>query len=444
MNLFKPMGLILVALVASCATRPEPAQISKAAGPEAAITSQDLLLTEARKNHVDVLAPEAFQEANGFLNDAMKEKKDSEIYESLGMSKAYLNEATSQASSRNLELQEVLDARDEAITAGADWGSLKSADDDLKEFTSDADDFKEMKTSDKEKITAKYLKAELSAIKTSKLGTIKSTLEVAKSKGANTLIPKTYRTAMMRYRAAEKSIETDRHAENVYGPAVAAASASANRTLSLVETAVATQNQTPEQRALTLDARNKALMEADELNAEVTEEALQKDEALAAQNATLNAVAVERNALKNKEMQEQAVASAAAKFNNSEAEVYRQGDNLVIRLKQVNFASGRSELPAQSMPVLGKVKEVLQDLSPSAVVIEGHTDSVGNAATNKRLSVERADAVAKFFESDTSFAGKRFDTAGFGFSKPLTSNKTAEGRAQNRRVDIVITPSQQL
>ena len=444
MNLFKPMGLILVALVASCATRPEPAQISKAAGPEAAITSQDLLLTEARKNHVDVLAPEAFQEANGFLNDAMKEKKDSEIYESLGMSKAYLNEATSQASSRNLELQEVLDARDEAITAGADWGSLKSADDDLKEFTSDADDFKEMKTSDKEKITAKYLKAELSAIKTSKLGTIKSTLEVANSKGANTLIPKTYRTAMMRYRAAEKSIETDRHAENVYGPAVAAASASANRTLSLVETAVATQNQTPEQRALTLDARNKALMEADELNAEVTEEALQKDEALAAQNATLNAVAVERNALKNKEMQEQAVASAAAKFNNSEAEVYRQGDNLVIRLKQVNFASGRSELPAQSMPVLGKVKEVLQDLSPSAVVIEGHTDSVGNAETNKRLSVERADAVAKFFESDTSFAGKRFDTAGFGFSKPLTSNKTAEGRAQNRRVDIVITPSQQL
>ncbi len=444
MNLYKPTGLMLALLFAGCASRPEPVQISTAAGPEAAITAQEGMIEDARKNHVDVLAPVAFQEANGLFNDAKKEKNNKDIYESLGISKAYLNEATSQASARNLDLQEVLDARDEAMTAGADFGSLKSGDDDLKEFTQDADDYKEMKTSDKEKITAKYLKAELIAIKTNKLGTIRTTLEVAKSKGASKLIPKTYRTAMMRYRAAEKSIETDRHAPTVYGPAVAAASASANRTLSLVETAVATQNQTPEQRALTLDARNKALMEADELNAEVTEEALQKDEALAAQSATLNAVANERNDLKTKEMQDQAVANAAAKFNDSEAEVYRQGENLVIRLKQVNFASGRSELPAQSMSVLGKVKTVLQDLSPSAVMIEGHTDAVGNAATNQKLSEQRAASVAKFFESDTNMAGKKFDTAGFGFSKPLTSNKTAEGRAQNRRVDIVITPSQQL
>lgn len=444
MNLFKPTSLILAVLVASCATRPEPAQISKAAGPEAAISSQEELITEARKNHIDVLSPKAFQESNEFLSEAKKEKDEKEIYEALGVSKAYLNEATSQASARNLELQEVLDARDEALTAGADFSALKSADNDLKEFTSDADDFKEMKSSDKEKITAKYLKAELAAIKTAQLGTIKATLDVAKSKGANTLIPKTYRTAMMRYRAAEKAIETDRHSANVYGPAVAAASTSANRTLSLVETAVATQNQTPEQRALTIDARNKALMQADALNAEVTEEALQKDEALAAQSATLNAVAVERNELKNKEMQDQAVANAAAKFTDSEAEVYRQGENLVIRLKQVNFASGRSELPAQSMPVLGKVKSILQELSPQSVMIEGHTDAVGNAATNQKLSEQRAASVAKFFEADSALAGKNFDTAGFGFSKPLTSNKTAEGRAQNRRVDIVITPSQQL
>jgi len=436
------LGLILIA--AGCASRPDAVPVSKTAGPEAAITAQHEMIEQAQRNHVHVLAPEAFKNSQKLLSDAEKQKDDKDIYESLGVSKAYLNEANSIASARNLDLQEVLDARGEALEAGADSSALKSADNDLKEFTNDADDYQDMKRGDKEKITAKYLRAELDAIKTSKLATIKSTLEVAKSKGAAKLVPKTYRTAMMRYRAAEKAIETDRHAEALYQPAVSAAAASANRTLNLVETAAATQNQTPEQRAITLDARNKALMQADELNAEVTEEVLQRDEALAAQTATLNTVSNERNELKDKETQDQAVASAAAKFNDSEADVYRQGENLVIRLKQVNFASGRSELPSQSMTVLGKVKNVLQELSPSAVMIEGHTDAVGNATTNQKLSEQRAASVAKFFASDASLAGKKFETAGFGYSKPLTSNKTAEGRAQNRRVDIVITPNTQL
>jgi OmpA-OmpF porin, OOP family len=436
--------ICLLLIGAGCASRPEPAAISKAAGPEAAITAQQEVLEEAHRNHVDVLSPVAFKESNKFWEKAKKQKDDKDIYESLGISKAYLLEAQAETNARSLDLREVVDARNEAITAGADFEALDSADDDLIKFTKDSDDYKEMKTADKNKITAKYLKVELAAIKTSKLAEIKSTLEVAQSKGAQTLVPKTYRTAMMRYRAAEKAIETDRHSQNHYQPAVSAAAESANRTLSLVETAAVTQNQTPEQRALTLDARNKALRDADEMNAEVTEAGLQKDEALAAQGASLTAVARERNELKLKETQDQAVTDAAARFDSSEAEVYRQGQNLVIRLKQVNFASGRSDLPAQSMPVLGKVKAVLQDLHPKNVTIEGHTDAVGTASKNQTLSEKRAAAVAKYFESDSALSGNHFDTAGFGFSKPLTSNKTREGRAQNRRVDIIITPGQQL
>ncbi len=444
MKLLRYAGLCLILIGAGCASRPEPAAISKAAGPEAAMTAQQEVLEEAHRNHVDVLSPVAFKEASKFMEKAKKQKDDKDIYESLGMSKAYLLEAQAETNARSLDLRDVVDARNEAITAGADFEALDSTDNDLMKFTKDSDDYKEMKTADKNKIAAKYLKVELAAIKTSKLAEIKSTLDVAKSKGANTLVPKTYRTAMMRFRAAEKAIETDRHSQNYYQPAVNAAAASANRTLSLVETAVATQNQTPEQRALTLDARNKALREADEMNTEVTEASLQKDEALAAQGASLSAMSDERNELKMKEMQDKAVADAAAKFDSSEAEVYRQGQNLVIRLKQVNFASGRSELPAQSMPVLGKVKSVLQDLNPQAVMIQGHTDAVGSATKNQRLSEQRAAAVAKYFESDSALSRNQFDTAGFGFSKPLTSNKTREGRAQNRRVDIVITPASQL
>lgn len=444
MNLaqFATLGLILIGT--GCAHRPDAAPVNKAAGPQAAITEQQEMLDVAQKNHVHVLAPVAFNEAQELLLEAKEEKDDKDIYESLGVSKAYLNEASSQASARHLDLQEVLDARDEAIAAGAESRALASTDSELKEFTTDADDYKEMKSSDKERLTKKYLKVELDAIKTAQLGSVKSTIEVAKSKGADKLVPKTYQEAMSDYRAAEKAIETNRHATDIYRPAVTAAALSANRTLNLTETAIATQKQTPEQRALTLDARNKALQEADALNAAVTEEALQKDDALNAQAAALNAVANERNQLKSKEMQEQAIANAAAKFSPEEAEVYRQGEKLVIRLKQVNFASGRSELPANSMPVLGKVKAVLQDIPAQTVTVEGHTDAVGAAATNQKLSEERAAAVAKFLENDTSLEVERIETAGFGFSKPLSSNKSAAGRAQNRRVDIVITPSQQL
>lgn len=444
MKLLRHAGLCLILIGAGCASRPEPAAISKVAGPEAAITTQEHLLVEANRSHVAVLSPEAYENAVKEMRRATEQKDDKDIYQSLGISKAYLLEARAETNARSLELRDVVDARDEAIVAGADTASLDSADKDLKKFTADADDFKDMKTADKNRITAKYLKAELEAIKRGKLSEIKSTLDVAQAKGAQTLVPKTYRAAQLRYRAAEKAIETDRHSESHYGPAITAAAASANRALSLVDTAVITQNQTPEQRAMTMDARNRELREADARTAEVSEEVWQKDEVLASQSATLKAVAKERNQLKHREQQDKAVSDAAAKFDPSEAEVYRQGENLVIRLKQVNFGSGRSDLPAQSMPVLGKVKSVLQGLHPQAIMIEGHTDTVGSAAKNQTLSEKRAASVAKYFTSDAALSKNQFETAGFGFSKPLTSNKTREGRAQNRRVDIIITPGQQL
>jgi outer membrane protein OmpA-like peptidoglycan-associated protein len=119
---------------------------------------------------------------------------------------------------------------------------------------------------------------------------------------------------------------------------------------------------------------------------------------------------------------------ARAEFSNDEAEAYQQGENLVIRLKKMNFTNGSSDLPADSLALLAKVLECAKSLNPSQILVEGHTDSTGTAASNKALSESRANADIKI------------ESEGFGFSKPIASNKSKQGRAQNRRVDVIITP----
>jgi outer membrane protein OmpA-like peptidoglycan-associated protein len=75
------------------------------------------------------------------------------------------------------------------------------------------------------------------------------------------------------------------------------------------------------------------------------------------------------------------------------------------------------------------------------ITVEGHTDSDGRADYNLKLSKARADAVVAFLKTGPSLAQTRFRTAGYGASRPIADNATPEGREQNRRVEIIITPA---
>jgi OmpA-OmpF porin, OOP family len=134
---------------------------------------------------------------------------------------------------------------------------------------------------------------------------------------------------------------------------------------------------------------------------------------------------------------DKALESARKEFQSDEADVFRQGDKLLIRLKSVDFPVGRADLPSQSMNVLAKVKTVAQELKPSQITIEGHTDAVGKPAKNKELSESRAEAVANYLSAN-GIEKQKITTVGYGFEKPIASNKTKEGRAQNRRVDVIL------
>ncbi len=101
------------------------------------------------------------------------------------------------------------------------------------------------------------------------------------------------------------------------------------------------------------------------------------------------------------------------------------------------FATGKAELQPESRPVLKEIASTLKEHEELKILIEGHTDNVGNAASNLSLSEARAAAVKTALVTDFGLDESRITTQGFGDTKPAVPNATAEGRAQNRRVEIV-------
>jgi len=124
------------------------------------------------------------------------------------------------------------------------------------------------------------------------------------------------------------------------------------------------------------------------------------------------------------------------------ATVKQEARGMVITLSgSVLFASGKSELLPSAQAKLSEVANALTQQNPDAsIVVEGHTDSQGKEDFNLSLSEKRAQAVRDYLASH-GVAQDRIRAEGLGFSRPIADNKTAEGRANNRRVEIVVQPS---
>jgi outer membrane protein OmpA-like peptidoglycan-associated protein len=101
------------------------------------------------------------------------------------------------------------------------------------------------------------------------------------------------------------------------------------------------------------------------------------------------------------------------------------------------FATGKADLQPESRPVLKEIAGTLQKYGDLKVLIEGHTDNVGSAASNLTLSDARAAAVKAALVSDFGIDGSRITTKGLGDTKPSVPNTSPAGRAQNRRVEVV-------
>jgi outer membrane protein OmpA-like peptidoglycan-associated protein len=129
-------------------------------------------------------------------------------------------------------------------------------------------------------------------------------------------------------------------------------------------------------------------------------------------------------------------------FSSEEGEIFRASaggrNQIVIRLTSMNFKSGSARIEPDDFALLDKVHQVIIELPYWKIEIQGHTDSRGNERSNLGLSQARAQAVKDYFINTYRINEANISAVGYGESRPIASNENAEGRAQNRRIDILL------
>lgn len=121
-------------------------------------------------------------------------------------------------------------------------------------------------------------------------------------------------------------------------------------------------------------------------------------------------------------------------------DVIRQGDDLILRMpSNVTFPVDRYDIQPEFRSTLDGVAQTLSSYEQTYIDVLGHTDSDGSDAYNQALSERRAGAVADYLAM-RGVARARMGVRGYGETAPIASNATADGKAQNRRVEIKVVP----
>ena len=126
---------------------------------------------------------------------------------------------------------------------------------------------------------------------------------------------------------------------------------------------------------------------------------------------------------------------------NTGVEVERQGNQIKLTMPEnVTFATGRYDLSPAAQSALANAAQTLATYNETTITSVGHTDSTGSDAINNPLSYNRANSVASYL-NQRGVAANRMSVSGQGSRQPIADNNTDYGRAQNRRVEILINPN---
>jgi OOP family OmpA-OmpF porin len=433
----KLAGIAVLATMMACASGVKKADIADTANPQEEISRLDRELVDARSKDVDVLSKKEFKQSEKALDEAKENladgKKQEKTLDNVRFAQAYLTKAEENAAQRRGQLPTLFEARQAAIKAGA-WThpEIRKDFENVDEKVSDkSEDLMSVKTDKITEIQSQYVDLERRSVVLNQLGTAMAKVKGAKKDNAEKKAPNTLKKAEVDLQNAESLVSTNVKNPSGYADAVSRANMSSTLLLDVVTTINQNGKKLPEATALKLVSQNK------KINGLQTDLASSEAEGSAAQAQLNNSNKALNKAQQTVDIQK-ALESARKQFPSSEAEAYQQGPNLVIRLKNMNFTSGGADLPAASLELLAKVSDVAKSLNAKDILVEGHTDSLGAKAKNEELSKKRAEAVASYFKTN---GFDKVESEGYGFSKPLASNKTKAGRAQNRRVDITITPA---
>jgi outer membrane protein OmpA-like peptidoglycan-associated protein len=456
-------------------------------------------LDEAKSKGKDLLAPESYQTAldayiSGFA--AAQENQRDIALQQARQGMAALDIALQTAQTSEKILSEVLAARSRARKAGAESfyaEQMQELDKELTKIGHLIDNNQIEKAKERRPALQKaYLDLELQALKQSTIESAQKAIANAIANDALKLSPQTIANAQEELTLAQSVLEVDRTNRDKANAHANRATILANRSMHIAEVVkefkrrdysgedivLAYQNELnklgqamdeellfdkPNKRTLQ-DLRNSisTLYESNsdnkrhalELEAELTQinEAHQQElislrQQHAQDMAQLESQYTGKISMLGKtqehlermhEEQRARFERVQALFNDREANVYRQKNNVLISVHGFKFPVGSAEIRPENFALMNKIVKAIGEFKSSKINVSGHTDSTGSADVNKILSDQRAKNVAKFFTEVGGIDGNRIQARGFGQEKPVASNATAEGRSLNRRVEILI------
>ena len=464
MNRFKLIlcyGLALTLL--GCAST-EKTELVSTDNLKAAVLEVSGLLKEADIVQADLLSYDEYVKGSKYLAKAQRglsgNYQSDYIQEKAAVGKTQFQQALKNSEARTPNAFRILEARHSALDAGlkdsedlAD--ALADVDEDLRDET---DDFaRALEPKEFSEFQKKYFALEIEAVQFRELDAVKQAIQKATSQDAEDLAPKSLRAALLDVSEAENLIAQSPRNPRVHEDNVTWATES-SVLLTDVMDVILNAKGTPEDIALRIVQQNRELAKLSEnvgsleQNLKSTQSSLmEKEGVLKQQNQELestrsnlqeseSALLLQNQELEKSSTQvrfQKAMDQAVQEFPDDEAAVYQQGSKLIFRLKKMNFASGSATVPTASKSMLRKVNDIIRFVGAEIVAVEGHTDSVGADELNKNLSTKRAISVADYLASLAG--GYKIGYIGYGESRPIASNETKEGRAINRRVDLVVT-----
>ncbi len=438
--------ILLTGILSACSHGPTVEEYADTANPTVEVSSLNSDLTTAITNQVDVLAPRNFQEAKKSLRSAKQsldqQKEARKTLHEVAEGRAYLNLANQFSQAARANIDDVVIARQSAIQAGAIGffaDDMEKTDRNLMDVTSkiEKNHLKDA-IQHRTELQSSYLELELKSIKETNLAHSRDIITQAIKEGAKDHAPRSLAVAQKSMQDTDAYINANRHNTEQLQIRSKENNLKAEHLLKITRSAKLNKKTTAEDSALNLESeQNKVASKEAELS-NTQDQLDMKRTQLSDKQDEASALSAENKNLASDQAFNRSFEEARSEFSSSEAEVYKQGNNLMIRLRGLEFPSSKAMLKGSDFPLLAKVQKVIKDFGNSSVIVEGHTDSIGGKQANEKLSSDRAEAVKRYFISNAGSETLDIKSIGYGYQKPLATNKTANGRAQNRRVDVII------
>jgi len=437
---------------------------------------------EATAVQAELLAPKNFKQAMAYYDEAAsdykKEKNLDDIRKKLRAAVSYFQKAAQATKLAEVTFQNLMKMRSDALNANALGYAANSLKEAEAKFTDAAIELENGDVNSAKKIGGEaetlYRKAELEAIKATYLNETWALLKQADKMDVKDRAPKSLQLAKDLANKAEKELNENRYDTDYPRSLAIQAKYEAKHAIYLASTIKKLKDSGYDFEDLLLmpEKPMQKIAAAVDINAEfdqgfdkpaqqivdsiVTLQDLRQSLAdrdqqistlqqrISELEGQVGTYAQEQTQLK-KSLEAQAkirqqFTSVGKTFTRDEASVLRDENDVIIRLVGLNFDVGKSEIKPGYFSLLTKVQNAINTFPQCKVTVEGNTDSYGSDNLNLKLSQQRADAVKAYLMANMPLDASRIEAMGFGETKPIANNETAEGRTKNRRIDIVIHP----